>query len=944
MNNDEVIPPSPTVKMKNPKVRNRNTTTPRQKKRRRSLMSLRATKMKSNENSLLKSSVPSENETNGESVISPDGTIDIYAGLEEASSEEKNYTVSVLKNFDVLGQSKLLENCNQYDLAHSQRVSNTQALAQSTCGLISLKELLATQSSNQLDSSAHESQILSCVQNPDQQGINLSFELSEWQGVDCNVISEAPSNEENNMSLGIQNDDQRILQNNLGETSHAPIVSSPKSIVQNILSDFDDTCTEESLTCSPPVVLIRKKGRKTYERTHIAPVKTLLFDDEDQQNAAVGDDFEISATQYTQDNAEIDIDLNTSRRILENLSQLNTFFTQPQTYVLDFNADLTHTIEDFDGQFNTISSNSGDFECAIFHDESSAIEPVNENEAEVDEFGVKRSQEKNDSISELLELEESLLMDFDTPKAELQSKYAKRSIEVSNVHSTPSTSKQATLAEQRVPKRLRFEPDVEQNDCDVNLSTDAPPLVKRGFATARGKLFQTSAESLKRTTAGIFGNIDAEFKEIDPIMNENPNAKKVKFIDANEAIPNFSRASVGFNSSRAKMSETVVKDARNIFDEDFSDLGTKASGSGFKTCNTNLKTSNTDFKAGSSNFKNGFSTAGGSSIRINKTNYLQKYAQTFKDLTKTLCAEYGVEEEPNLNEDAMVCKTPLNKMKSKVFTTSTPNPSSLNAAKMCPPVTPINNENWDQEEDMSEWVQSLDGQGKNDLMISTQSNQSGPLSRNASVNFNISAASEFPLNDSVAGLNVLEICEEIKLGRENALIVQQADCFKKRHPIRPQPGKLSLEKLYSDALKLCDLGTPKKYQRDELERLGVQPNVIDLNIDDVLKFKFDMWQFYPLEVCQTNIEGIDMKDEMKLILDGNSRVGLKEITSAFLQCPAVDPKLVPDHWINNCFKFILLKLASYERSFPHEFAGKRLTPENVSMIQCNSLGMDCSIV
>lgn len=937
MNNDEVIPPSPTVKIKKPKVRNKNTTTPRQKKRPRSLMSLRAKKMKSNDNSLLKSSVPNENETNGESVISPDGTINIYAGLEEASSEEKNYTVSVLKNFDVLSQSKLLENCNQYELAHSQRVSNTQALAQSTCGLISLKELLATQSSNLLDSSAsaHESRILSCAQNLDQQGINLSsnFEFSEWPGVDCNAISKAPSNEQNNVSLGIH--DQQILQNNFGETSHVSSFSSPKSIVQNILSDFDETFTEESPTRSPPVLLFRRKVRKTYERTHNAPVKTLLFDDEDQQNAAAGDDFEISATQYTQDNAEIDIDLNTSRRILENLSQLNTFFTQPQTYVLDFNADLTHTIEDFDGQFNTISSNSGDFECAIFHDEPSAIEPINENETEDGELGVKKSQEKNDSISELLELEESLLINVDTPKAELQSKYAKQSMEISNVHSTPSTSKQAMLTEQRVSKRLRFELDVEQNDCDVNSSTDAPPLIKRGFATARGKLFQTSAESLKRTTAGIFGNIDAEFKEIEPIINENPNSKKVKLIDANEAIPSFSRATVGFNSSRAKMSETIIKDARNVSDEDFSDLRAKASSSGFKTCSTNFRTSNMDFKAGSSNFNNGFSTAGGSSIRINKTNYLQKYAQTFKDLTKTLCAEFGVEQEPNLNEDAMVCKTPLNKMKSKVFTTSTPNPSSLNALKMCPPVTPINNENWDKEEDMDEWIQTLDGQGKDYLMISTQSIQTEPHSRNASVNFNISTASDFPLNDSVAGLNVLEICEEIKLGRENALIIQQADCFKKRHPIRPQPGRLSLEKLYSDALKLCDLGTPKKYQRDELERLGVQTNVIDLNIDDVLKFKFDMWQFYPLEVCQTNIEGIDMKDEMKLILDGNSRVGLKEITSAFLQCPAVDPKLIPDHWINNCFKFILLKLASYERSFPHEFAGKRLTPENVSMNQCN---------
>lgn len=184
------------------------------------------------------------------------------------------------------------------------------------------------------------------------------------------------------------------------------------------------------------------------------------------------------------------------------------------------------------------------------------------------------------------------------------------------------------------------------------------------------------------------------------------------------------------------------------------------------------------------------------------------------------------------------------------------------------------------------------------------------------------------------------VTEITKSERENALIVQQADCIKKQHPIRPQFGWLKMQKSTNKekALALSDLGTPKKYQHDELERFGVHPNVIDLNIDNVLKFKFDMWKFFPSELCQTNIDGIVMKDEMKVILDGNGRVELKEITSAFLQCPSVDPKLVPDHWINNGFKFILLKLTGYERSFPHKFAAKCLTPENVSVLYCNQHG------
>lgn len=65
-------------------------------------------------------------------------------------------------------------------------------------------------------------------------------------------------------------------------------------------------------------------------------------------------------------------------------------------------------------------------------------------------------------------------------------------------------------------------------------------------------------------------------------------------------------------------------------------------------------------------------------------------------------------------------------------------------------------------------------------------------------------------------------------------------------------------------------------------------------------------------------------------MDRNSRVGIKELTSAFLNCPSVDPKLVPDHWIKNGLKWILIKLASYERSYPHDYLAKYLTPENVS--------------
>lgn len=66
-------------------------------------------------------------------------------------------------------------------------------------------------------------------------------------------------------------------------------------------------------------------------------------------------------------------------------------------------------------------------------------------------------------------------------------------------------------------------------------------------------------------------------------------------------------------------------------------------------------------------------------------------------------------------------------------------------------------------------------------------------------------------------------------------------------------------------------------------------------------------------------------------MDENSCVGFDELSSGFLACSSVDPKLVPDNWIRNSLKWILLKLAGLERSFPQQYAGTALTPANVML-------------
>lgn len=107
--------------------------------------------------------------------------------------------------------------------------------------------------------------------------------------------------------------------------------------------------------------------------------------------------------------------------------------------------------------------------------------------------------------------------------------------------------------------------------------------------------------------------------------------------------------------------------------------------------------------------------------------------------------------------------------------------------------------------------------------------------------------------------------------------------------------------------------------------------MIEVDIECVESFKFDMWRYYSIDECTHNTNGIHLDDGIKLIMDENSRAGFDELSSGFLDCDSVDPKLVPDNWIRNCLKWILLKLAGLERNFPQTYAGNSVTPANVMM-------------
>jgi len=86
---------------------------------------------------------------------------------------------------------------------------------------------------------------------------------------------------------------------------------------------------------------------------------------------------------------------------------------------------------------------------------------------------------------------------------------------------------------------------------------------------------------------------------------------------------------------------------------------------------------------------------------------------------------------------------------------------------------------------------------------------------------------------------------------------------------------------------------------------------------------------FSFELCNNNTKGVELHDNIILLMDENSHASIKQIKNCFLAAPGVDPSIVPKGWVENSFKWIVSKLASMERSFPQYFSGKALTPQNV---------------
>ncbi|KAM0731286.1 Breast cancer type 2 susceptibility protein-like protein [Formica fusca] len=136
-------------------------------------------------------------------------------------------------------------------------------------------------------------------------------------------------------------------------------------------------------------------------------------------------------------------------------------------------------------------------------------------------------------------------------------------------------------------------------------------------------------------------------------------------------------------------------------------------------------------------------------------------------------------------------------------------------------------------------------------------------------------------------------------------------------------ARLSLRKLSNGAPPV-----PLSYQ--ELIDRQISPNILAITAATAASYIFRCSDFYGNEVARTNVRGIEMEDEVRLILDENGYAGIWEFLRAFLASPGVNPNLVPARWVENHYRWIVWKLASMDRmKFSSTELPRALTPSRV---------------
>lgn len=150
------------------------------------------------------------------------------------------------------------------------------------------------------------------------------------------------------------------------------------------------------------------------------------------------------------------------------------------------------------------------------------------------------------------------------------------------------------------------------------------------------------------------------------------------------------------------------------------------------------------------------------------------------------------------------------------------------------------------------------------------------------------------------------VSNEVKVYRAKIRSDQQRAILEK-NAIQKQQGALYQTKLMSKQMSWPDFVHNQKPSIAPSEALNLSP-------ENVQKFKFNV---------NPDLHTKQLADDMHVIPDDRNQVGIAEMSSAFLSCNAVDPKLLHAKWLTHHLSLILLKLSAIERSFPERLGDER---------------------
>uniref|UniRef100_A0A0C9QNW4 Brca2 protein n=1 Tax=Fopius arisanus TaxID=64838 RepID=A0A0C9QNW4_9HYME len=178
----------------------------------------------------------------------------------------------------------------------------------------------------------------------------------------------------------------------------------------------------------------------------------------------------------------------------------------------------------------------------------------------------------------------------------------------------------------------------------------------------------------------------------------------------------------------------------------------------------------------------------------------------------------------------------------------------------------------------------------------------------------------------------IKINEVVEKRRTEAIKKQeQVIDTKRRTRERPIPGSLILIKDLNSSTRislqsLCLPGTsPGPRDHQEFSLKNIDPAVTSITSSTAGNYQFNLE-----EISRSCVEGLILGDDALLIPNEHNFAGITEFKRSFLASPGVDPTLVPNHWVENHYRWIVWKLASLDRlKFTSKNPPKCLTPDTI---------------